>query len=167
VGSNPKDVGAKLVAKRCFTEYEPGDGTEIKGDAVDRIGALSGVGIITARANITAGQGAANTGKLKIDVQHSSTTTDGDFTSLSDKEVDFIASATGVADLFLALPVDLSGAKKYVRVVGTLTSNDLTFTTTDEHIMSGALVLGGLAEKPDDAYDSDGYADHDLADITA
>jgi len=167
MGSNPKDVAAKLIAKRCFTEYEPGDGTEIKGEEIDRVGALSGIAIIAARANVTGGEGSTNVGQIKIDVEHSSTTTDADFSSLKSKEVDFIASATGEADLFIALPVDLSAAKKYVRVVGKLTSDDLTFTTTNEHIMAGAIVLGGLVEKPDSTHDDDGYTDHDLDDVTA
>lgn len=162
MGFFPTDIGAQVLAKRGFTEYEPADDTEIKGEEIDRIGAQSCLAIIAARCTVASGEGPTNTLKLEIKVEHSETTDDGDFSELASKEVEALCTHTGVADLFIALPVDLAEAKQYIRVNGTLDSNDVTFTIDDEALMVGTIILGGLVEKPDDAHDKDGYTDHDL-----
>jgi hypothetical protein len=114
----------------------------VKGIAVDRLGYLSAVLEYIAGINPSVPTGFT----VAIKVQHSDTTTDGDF-------VDFITSIAtfGAADSVAAASVvkyydlDLTGAKRYIRTV-----NVLTFTggSSPSSIWAETFFLGDKNVEP-------------------
>ena len=165
--ANPNHVMAGLIAKRGRAVGAPVDGTEYKLPllGVDRSGHGSALAVVIASLNITtvAGDG---TSSIEVTVQHSATTTDGDFETLKAKVTkSIVAATTGVAEVCMAVPVNLAAAKKYIRVLVKTVSGDNSFTTTIPHSLSAVILLGGSVVKPDAAYNKDAYYDDDVSDI--
>jgi len=161
MGSNPKDVAAKLIVKRSLQEHEPADDTDKFGDGIDRSGALSGLLIVAGTCNVASGDGTA---VLTISVQHSDEDDNYDDDLVEAFTHNLVATETGEMKYCYVLPLDLSAAQKWIRPTVKLADGDIT--TIDEHTMTGVFVLGGLVEKPHADYDSDGYDDNDLSDAT-
>ena len=161
----PTDVAAQLLAKRGKIEYEPGDDSKIEGQKIDRIGAQSGLALVMGVVNVTDASGESI--KLEIEIEDSPTDTDGDFEEYEKKEIEIPMDDTGTAEIFHALPVNLKGAKKYVRVNAKVDSDGNTINAEDDFALATALVLGGFDDKPNEDFYRDGYSDHDLEDVTS
>ena len=169
MGHFPPNVAATLVAKRGRMVGAPVDNTDYKmpdeGEGVDRQGYQSALVLVAAALNISAISG-DNTSTITVQVEHSETTTDGDFENFGSAVVrSVVAEATGIAHTLMAIPLDLTGAKRYLRAKAKVTSGANTFTTTIPHSLGAAFVLGGGPVKPDAAYDTPAYHDENLADI--
>jgi hypothetical protein len=146
--STQHNVGAlvkvvRAAANTAVTAGGSGDAAEVTGATIDRLAhgaALSAVFAIPYSAVLAAGK------KLKIayTIEH------GDASDLSDKadfvDVAAVTVATGAATTgstetgCLEIPVDLAGAKRYVRILFT---PDLDAAGTDTAALSAVCVLGG------------------------
>lgn len=161
MGDNPRNVASKLIVKRSLQEHEPADNTDKNGDGVNRDGSLSGMLIVA--GTFTAGS--TGTAVLTTVIQHSDEDDNYDDVFVAAVTHNIVVGSTGVAKYCFVLPIDFSGAQKWIRPVVNLNGSDVAAVSA--HTMTGVFVLGGLVEKPDDNYDGSGYADHDLSDVSA
>lgn len=114
----------------------------VKGIAVDRLGYLSAVLEYIAGINPSIPTGFT----VATKIQHSDTTTDGDFVDFITSIATFgTASTLAAASVANYWDVDLTGAKRYIR-----TYNVLTFTggTSPSNIWSQTFFLGDKNVEP-------------------
>lgn len=119
-----------------------GDNTQIKGEAIDRLKFFVTQVAVNYNATLSASETLSLNG---FKLQHSDTTTDGDFVdyvTLADDGV--IATETGKGTVIVN--VDLDGAKKYIRVIYT---PDLSATDTDTATIFSTMVLAGGESYPE------------------
>lgn len=134
-------VTPKLAAFSILTAGGTGDNTLVKGTTLDRAAlglALSCVVQVASRAVLAASATLAVTAKL----QHSATTTDGDFTDFATVTVaGLTGGAGGTTETGLSLgEIDLTMAKRYVRVTYT---PDLSAASTDTAQVAALVVFAG------------------------
>jgi hypothetical protein len=135
-----KDVGASLRVVTGQVPVLSAANAALKGAAIDRSGFNSCV-LHQARG---AADGGPSAHSLDSQVQHSDTTTDGDFEDLPGVEGSAVAlTAAGQNEL----DINLSGAKRYIRVVSVIAFTD---GSTPKIPIAVTVVLGGATEPPTD-----------------
>ncbi len=162
MGNVPKNVGAQLLVKRCISEHEPGDDSWQDGAGVNRQDALSALLIVS--GVFTAGS--SGTSKLHIRVQESDEDGSWNDDLVEAFDHDIAIASGGDAHFCYTLPIDLSGAKKWIRPGVKIAIGDAT--AGSDYALTANIVLGGLVEKPHSDYDLDsdkGYSDHDLSGV--
>lgn len=141
------NIGAMLKPVACqavsITAGGAGDGTEATGQWIDRQGYLSALLVITYKTTLAADK------TLTISAALDDATTSGGAGSAAyGPSLSPTVVATGAVTNLLGtvkLPVDLAGARRYIRARFT---PDLSATSTDTAIVSATLVLGGAGEVP-------------------
>lgn len=112
-------------------------GTAIKGSAIDRLGYGSAVLSVAAGAS----SGSPSSFSVAGKIQHSDTTTDGDFTDFTGGAITPITAV----DTLAKVNVDLTGAKRYIRAVVTPTY----VGGSSPYVFVGAqVVLAGSSNPP-------------------
>jgi hypothetical protein len=131
-----RDLGSQI---RSVASLAPvaGTGSAQNGAAVDRLGFLSAVGVVPWSTS-----GGATGGTIVAKFQHSdaSAGTYADFGTAVTVTIPAGPNASGVAEV----PVNLSAAKRYIRLV---VDSDPT-GGTPASIVSGVIVLGGADSLP-------------------
>lgn len=129
-----KDVTNSLAA----IPPQDNDGTLINGIAIDRRGAASA---LVAFASAAA-SGAPDTAVALITVEHCDVTTAGSFVAFKTLSAALNVDPTGQDVEYM---VDVSGAKRYIRV-----SCDITYTggTTPKNLVCAQVVLGDYDVEP-------------------
>lgn len=160
MSSHPKtDLGANTLLRRGAKPQTAADNTFIVGATIDRdaIG-MPQTAVAFAIVKWTAASGAGgatNTLTLKLEQSDSA-----DFASPTDYDSDtyvYTWAADGDNEGAHALPLDLRGAKQYVRVSAKLVE-DGTVTVSAQEIASG-IMFGGHLHLADPAYAAAGYED--------
>jgi len=131
------NIGAFIDPDIGVTPRAPtASGTAIKGSAIDRTGFDSCVLAVFTGAAAGTPDSFSVAGKL----QHSDTTTDGDFTDLTDGAITAITAVDTLAEV----DVNLADAKQYIRAVVTPTY----VGGTTPSVLLGAVVIKGGARNP-------------------
>lgn len=132
------NIGAFIALAIGVTPRAPtASGTAIKGTALDRTGFDS----CTLALQTGATSGTPDSFSVAAKLQHSDTTTDGDFTDITGAAVTPITAANAIA----SVDVNLAGVKKYIRAVVTPT---YVGGTTPSVLLSAAIVEGGAQSLP-------------------
>lgn len=131
------NIGAFIDPDIGVTPRAPtSSGTAIKGDAIDRSGFDSCTLVVFTGQDSGSPSSFSVAGKL----QHSDTTTDGDFTDLTDGAITAITTEDTLAEV----DVNLADAKQYIRAVVTPTYSGGSSPT----VLLGAVVIKGGARNP-------------------
>jgi hypothetical protein len=112
-----------------------------KGDAIDRIDAQSGVLVLQTGAK----SGAPDSFTADCKLQHSDTTTDGDFSDFQIDETTVAVDQIITENETHSVNVDLSSAKRYIRAVATVA---FVAGTSPKLVVAAPIVLGGFRELP-------------------
>lgn len=132
------NIGAFVDPDVGITPRAPtASGTAIKGSAIDRTGFDSCVLVVQTGQDSGTPDSFSVAGKL----QHSDTTTDGDFTDLTGAAIAAITTEDALAEV----DVNLADAKQYVRAVVTPT---YVGGTTPSVLLSAAVIKGGARNPP-------------------
>lgn len=124
---------AHSVAPQSITA--DADGTSVKGAAIDCRG--------FDEAQVVLHHGAVADGAtLSAKVQESATTTDGDFTDITDAAFADVAGGATVLSGIYQGRLNLVGRKRYIRVVTTLTGNTLA------GLVAASVVLAQANQRP-------------------
>jgi len=134
-GMRVTDIGSYIKALAGFSPQAAAAGT-INGAAIDRAGFQSAV--LHGRTGAVTGTPTAQTYDLKL--QESADGSTG-WTDIAGAAIAQIAAANTEAEV----NVNLAGAKRYIRVVGTVT---FTGGTTPTLQVASTLVLGGASKLP-------------------
>jgi len=131
------DIGAFVDPDIGVSPQAPtASGTAIKGSAIDRTGFDSCVLAVFTGVDAGTPDSFSVAGKL----QHSDTTTDGDFSDLTGASVTAITAENTLSEV----DVNLADAKRYIRAV--VTPTYVGGSTPSVHL--GALVIKGGARNP-------------------
>jgi hypothetical protein len=153
--SFPTHAPALLIGKKGFKSQTAANDTYLNGAAVDRIGARSGLAVVLACFTTAAGAaGATNT--LTVKVEHDSDSSFGTAATLKAYTKVLTWAANGANEIYAFVPLDLTLAKRYVRVCAKLASAGTVTISLQE--IAASVVLAGLDDVPASAYDADGYA---------
>lgn len=158
MGMVPKNFGAKVITKRTIEVHEPTSGDDNHGAGIDRDGAESALLIVSGL--FTADQDGSVA--LAVKVRHSDEDDNYDDDHVETITKTITAASAGVARFCFTLPIDLSGAQRWISPSVKLTQTTLTMS---DHAVAAVVVLGGLVEKPHADFDGDGYMDNDLSDV--
>lgn len=153
-----RNLGAYSIMAGHLADHEPSDDTYVNGAAVDRQAygnplsctAIFGVHFATASGMA----GAKITAAIEVQGDDNSSFTSA--TSLKTDTYEFTWAANGDNKASLRLPVDLSGAERYVRIRIKIT--DSGTVTTSERVLTGCLLLHGLEYAPDSNFVAAGEA---------
>lgn len=141
-----RDIGSYIEPAITLSEVDYDGSSELNGDAVDRIPS-GDQKFWSALAVFTVDHGAADE-TIDAVIEHSDTTTDGDFEELKDVgTIDYVQSdGTKVK----AVKLDLETAKKYLRArVKSEGQGDTDVGNADLTVI-GQLILGGADRVPTD-----------------
>lgn len=141
MGANPNNIGGQIVAVQATANASATSAQT--GSAIDRIGFSSGKLVISRGA--ATGTPSSQTTDAKL--QHSDTTTSGDFVDYTqpDGTAAAITQDTTATAKVITLDVNLVGAKRYVRAVVTPA---LSGGSSPAFPLGSVLVLGGAAQLP-------------------
>lgn len=130
------DIGAYVATKFSLAPQSMAASATANGSSVDRLGASSAVLVGLAGAATGTPTGVSVTYKIQDSADGS---TFADVTSITD-DVELTAVSSAVE-----LDVDLTGLRRYIRVVATTA---LTGGTTPTILVAGCLILGGQDTLP-------------------
>lgn len=155
-----RDIGAYITPKNALnpvtvTAGTTADANEYEGHIIDRRSDLDDL-LLSAKVVLNYDASLGTTGAsltLASNIQHSDTTASSAFSDYDDKDGSTGASVTETRTTagnaspsgVLAYDVDLSSAKRYVRVQATPT---LSATATDTADIGGVIVFGGSDQPP-------------------
>jgi hypothetical protein len=157
----PKEnMASNLVVKRCKKASTAADDTYVDGAILDRLADYarcpqSLLAIVTAWFTWDTGSGASDTNTLTIKVEHGDASNLSDAATLDSDTYTYTWAADGAADGVHMLPVDLSSAKRYIRVSAKLTAAHSP-TIADQYIAS-CVVLGGMDQVASSNFVAAGY----------
>ena len=134
MGPNIKDIGAYIKAVAGIGPQNAADGATVNGSGVDRQGLRSCV--VAAHVGAVTGAPTATSIQFKLQKSDDNST----FTDVSGASTTITA-----ADSSAELDLDISGLKRYVRVVAAVSFTGGTSPTAD---IAATLILGGADKLP-------------------
>lgn len=144
----PRDIGSQIKPVVGIVSQSTA-AAAVNGAAIDRTG-LSGAGngyflSATLHAQTGAATGTPTTTAVTYKIQDSVDTTSGDFADSVDAQGNALAMTALAASTDGRLDFDLSGLKRYIRVVATAA---FTGGSSPAVQIAASVILGGVYEKP-------------------
>jgi len=153
-----KDIASQLLGVVGYIYPQiPVDATDLDGIQVDRLSYPHKSALAVLQIKYTAaGGGAGDTQTVELRVEHDDAVGWGTVATLKTYSRVFTWAANGANYGTLCLPVDLSSAKRYIRITGKVTKAGAQ--TISLQYMSGCIILGGAPSNPNALHVNAGYS---------